>query len=230
MKTESEIINEKILSLNNIESIEKILDTLFESEFEMRSMIFSNNEKNNPIYDEDDHENTMLKPDLEFYLNNFNWAKWINDKKFDNEIKELIESYLLNLKILKDIMESNIISLKIKTSDNYKDYFKTNAHNILDNKPHDFNNLNKDLEDKKNYEDLSEVCEKNPYMILLKTYEYYLDIIKVLEKNIKKRVWLVAEQSIFISAGLGLNVSTFLSLKEWEDSILIHQLTDSNIL
>ena len=186
--------------------------------------------KNNPIFDENDHEYNMQKIDLQAYIDNLNWKYSLQDNKFNYQLKELIEKFILNLDMLKNILEHHILLLKMKTNDFYRDYYKTEAHKVLESKSHNCSNLNNDLQLKEDYNLLSWDCENNPYMILLNAYEHHNKELSKFSRNIKKYNWLIAEQSILISKPLDIDISTFYSLQEWEDSILINQLSYSNII
>lgn len=211
---------EKVLSPEKLNDLEVYLNELQGNELEMQWLISENHEKNIPLHDENDHEYNMQKLDLQTCIQNLNWEYWIQDKIFDYQLKELIETYLLNLDLVNNLMKNHMILLRMKTNNSYLNYYKTKAHKVIENKKMDYNDLNKSLQLNEDYELLKSVCENNPYMILLNTYKYYLNIIRIRKKNIKKFHWLIAEQSLLISTPIWLDISTFDSLKDWEDSII----------
>jgi len=204
------------LYLNEIFNIEAQISELLDEWYEKKSMIF----------DENDYERQMLSLEWEIWEDyiEFNKASWYDDfnkKIFEADLFDLINNYLWLLLNLTVAIDNSIWKLKLKSNDFYRYYFSSQAHKVLNFESTSFKYWDFDYYTrlKKDFENLTDTCENNPYKIILNVYLYYLDIIYVLDQNIKLEADDIIKQAKIIESGLKLDIWIFDSLKKWEDSI-----------
>jgi len=219
-------LNEKIITNDQLLDIKLYLNEIFNIEAQISELLDEWYEKKSMIFDENDYERQMLSLEWEIWEDyiEFNKASWYDDfnkKIFEADLFDLINNYLWLLLNLTVAIDNSIWKLKLKSNDFYRYYFSSQAHKVLNFESTSFKYWDFDYYTrlKKDFENLTDTCENNPYKIILNVYLYYLDIIYVLDQNIKLEADDIIKQAKIIESGLKLDIWIFDSLKKWEDSI-----------
>jgi hypothetical protein len=224
------ILNEKILSNDFLIDIKLYLWEIYKIEYAISDMLKKWYEKKSMIVDENDYERQLLSLEWELWDNyfEFNKASWYDDfekKIFEADLFDLINNYLWLLVNLSVAIDNSIWKLKLKSNDFYRLYYSCEAHKILDFENTSFKYWDFDYYTrlKKDYENLTDTCENNPYKIILNVYLYYLDIIYILDQNIKLESDDIIKQAKLVESWLKIDVWIFESLKKWEESIEVKE-------
>jgi hypothetical protein len=206
--------------------IKLYLSEIYNIEIQISELLREWYEKKSMISDQNDYERQLLSLDWEIWDDYFEFNKASGYDDFDKKIFEadlfdLINNYLWLLLNLTVAIDNSIWKLKLKSNDFYRYYFSSNAHKVLN-----FNSTSLKYWDfdyytrlKNDFENLTDTCENNPYKIILNVYLYYLDIIYILDQNIKLESDNIIKQAKLIEAWLNIDIWIFESLKKWEDSI-----------
>jgi len=218
------ILTERILNNDNFSEISLLLSEIFNIEWNIEELLNSNLEKDNPIYDSDDFEISILKTDLEFLSNKWCWYMDYNQAIYQKDLQDWVFQYQSLLLKLMTTIKISLEWLIKKTNEDYKNFFRLKSLSLLDELNKFEYKYDSELQNVKNR------IISNPYKILFDTYVYYSVIISNLNDNINDELWNFEKQAKIISVWLNLNIDDFENLKKWEDNIEVNDFSINNLI
>lgn len=218
------VLKERILTDDNFLNINYLLNNISDIEIKIDWLLNSDIEKENPIYDENDYELSLLKTDKNFYLTKWEWYLDYEIAILQKDLENLISEYLELLKKLLINLEFSIESLFMKASDNFCQLYKLKTLDIFENISN-IESLSNSEREKLMYS-----FKNNPYKILLKEYNHFHSVISILYDNISLEGMDFISQWNLISVWLPLISSDFKNLKKWEDNIVIKWVSVESIV